>query len=361
MIPTCACRRAAAGAAALALLVWLWAAAPTRAADARLQIVTVPPLAGMKFSLAGRSAVTDARGHADLPVPANDTFVTKFGKRRLHSAVVPKMTDTRHRPGEVARLQRYYGGGRFAALTRLFRVRPRFVDRSGVPVNPALVQSITLKSITGIRYTSKGDKPLVLPGTRVAPFEGELLSKDIQYSIERVVVDGANVVNRAQQRFEPRKLRRLTVRLLFYRAKFISRDAIFGFTIGSGIELRYPSGIVRRHKLGPDGTLLLPALPRGDYSVKVDAPGFSFNRPVSISRRQVVQLEVISYLDIALAVFVLAALALGLVAVRRRNLIGALRRRGRPPEEPRVADRAPPPAAAAPTPASDSELGGGQG
>jgi hypothetical protein len=337
MIRALSRRRAAAGLAVLVSILSLLAPAEAPAApgDTQIRLVTVPPLPGMKFSVDGRSAISDRRGRVVLSVPTSDTFVTKFGQRRLLFTSYPRMTDTRRRPNEVARLERYYGGGRTAALTRIFKVQPRFVDLSGVPVDPALIQSITLKSITGARYTSTGAKPLFLPGTRVAPYQGELLPKDVQYSIEKVMVDGANVVNRAQQRFEPRKRQRITVRLLFFRAKFVSRDAIFGFAIGSDVRLRYPSGIVRRHKLGSDGTVVLPTLPRGQYSVKVDAPGFSFTRPVSISRPQVVDLSVISYLDIALVAFVLLAIAVGLLVLRRRHLLrlaSPLRRRRTAPK-----------------------------
>jgi hypothetical protein len=233
------------------------------------------------------------------------------------------MTDTRHRPYEVARLSRYYSGGRVAALTRTFKVKVRFVDRSGAPVDAALIQSVVVKSITGARYTSPGDKPMVLPGTRVAPFSGELLSKDLEYSVERVIVDGANVVNRAQQRFKPRSDRVLTVKVLFFPAKFTSRDAIFGFHIGSSITLRYPSGAAHRYKLGPDGSVVLPALPRGDYRVTVHGPGFSLTRPVSVSRGQVVDLTVISYLDMAVVLAAAGTLVLALLVVRRKRLLRA--------------------------------------
>jgi hypothetical protein len=325
--------------------------------DSVIRIHTVPRLAGMKFTLDGRSAVTGRQGWADLPVPPSAMFVTKFGQRRLRASALPRMTDTRHRPYEVARLSRYYGGGRTAALTRIFKVKPRFVDLSGAPVDPALVQSVVLKSITGVQYRSSGHEPLVLPGTRVAPFTGKLLSKNLQYSVEKVLVDGANVVNRAQQRFEPRSVRRITVKLLFFRAKFTSRDAIFGFHIGSNIVLRYPSGAVHRYNLGPDGTVVLPALPRGNYSVKVHGPGFSFSRPVSVSRRQVVDLKVISYLDLGVIVAAAAVVLAALLVVRRRRRLHAAVPLPEPPPEPLVLEQAEVPVADGPlTPGQEAHV-----
>ena len=44
--------------------------------------------------------------------------------------------------------------------------------------------------------------------------------------------------------------------------------------------------------------MTLRALPRGDYRVAVDAWGLSGEQPLSITRDQVVELRVLSYLDI---------------------------------------------------------------
>ena len=78
------------------------------------------------------------------------------------------------------------------------------------------------------------------------------------------------------------------------------RDALLGFPIGSAVRLEYPERQGRaREALGPGGELTLESLPRGDYRVSVDALGISSSRPVALSRDQEVQLQVISWLDVA--------------------------------------------------------------
>jgi hypothetical protein len=183
-----------------------------------------------------------------------------------------------------------------------------------------------LKSRTGVRTAVPHGRPTWLQGSRVVPFKAELVSKEIDYQVERTLVDGANVVNRAQQRFAPAKTQKLAVKLLFYGLKIRSRDALLGFPIGSAVELRYPSGRTARHSLD-GGRAQIAALPRGNYQVKVAASGISFERPVAVSRNQEVELKVISWLDLLLAVLALGGVTVGLLVARRPHLLNFLRRR----------------------------------
>ena len=63
-----------------------------------------------------------------------------------------------------------------------------------------------------------------------------------------------------------------------------------------------------------------------NVAVTVDGPGFSFSRPVRLSRNQEVELEVLSYLDIGLALFVGLAFVIGLPLIRRPDLRLSIRR-----------------------------------
>ena len=93
------------------------------------------------------------------------------------------------------------------------------------------------------------------------------------------MVDGANVVNRAQQRFFPHRHRDVGVPLLLYSARFMARDALLGFPIGSGVRLRHPDGSWTYHPFRSSGEVVLDGLARGEYWVEVKALGFSFLRP----------------------------------------------------------------------------------
>jgi hypothetical protein len=310
----------------------------TQAGRQVLEMETIPSIPGVVVKFAGHRWITDKRGRVTVRIGTLAPSPTRRGTRplslegtfrraaRVQGTVLPD--------GGIVRLERFYRTR--LAMKVYYKVRPRFVGIDGLPIDSRQVESYTLKSRHGIVLTHKGDETALLQASRVVPYTGELLSKDIEWSVERVMIDGTNVVNRAQQRFFPNKAKggALPVKLLFYPARFTSKDAIFGFHVGSAVVLRYPNGKVRRHEFGRGGEVKLPRLPRGEYNVKVDGWGMSPERPVALSRSQDVDLKVISYLDIFLVGLLLAAVALGLVILPRahfRRALGQLwaARRGR--------------------------------
>jgi len=119
--------------------------------------------------------------------------------------------------------------------------------------------------------------------------------------------------------------RRLAVRVRFYRLRFAAHDWLLGKAIGSQISLTYPDGHVERHAL-KDGKVTIGSLPAGLYRVTVEAPGMASDWPVALSRDKDVDVSIISYLDVALGIFVLALLAVGLLLAGRPALRHRLRR-----------------------------------
>src|SRR4051794_2097099 len=301
---------------ALALLACALLPAAGQARTAPYPVRTIPAVPGVAFHFQGKVYRTDSKGRLLLhPVGLKTNQVKPAIK------IAPRQIG----PDRIVRFDRWFGRN-IVTMNNFYRLRFTFRDLLGNSVDPNVVNSITLKSRTGVRTTLTKNKSTWLQGSRVVPFTGELVSKDIDYQVERAFVDGTNVVNRAQQRFRPRKTRDLSVRLLFYKLKIVTRDALFGIPIGQSVELRYPSGRTVTHDL-KDGQVTLQSLPRGTYDLKVKASGVSFTRPVSVSRNQEVELKVISWLDMLLAIGAVVALAIGLALVRRPHLVKAIRRK----------------------------------
>jgi hypothetical protein len=286
---------------------------------------TVPAIKGLKLRFAGgRFVRTNSRGRVSIRLTAMLHPTKHLDRyRRLHSGyfyIPPKVRPLKRADGSIVRFDRLFGAT-LIAVTQTYRFTPHFVRRGGSALPAGAVQSYTLKSRTGALVTVKGTSPVRLQGSRVVPFTGEFVSKDIEWAIQSVMVDGTNVVTRARQRFSPRKLHgAYEVPLLFFSAKVTSSDAIFGFPLGTSVTLTYPSGRTRLVKLSKDGTADLTGLPRGNFKIKADAPGVSPERPMALSRDQVVDLKVISYLDLALAAAVLGTLAILLLVIRRPHL-----------------------------------------
>jgi hypothetical protein len=310
MISRTTARLLVAGIAALVLAISSGAAVDTPSATAQVtEVQSVPAVPGLRFSHRGRTVRADRLGHVRVNTTSGDI------RREL------KVVDTPVSRGVQARLDRWYPGRNIVAIAFYHQVQPTFVDLQGNRVDPADVESATVKGIHGREYTFVRGQPRWLQVSRVVARRNQRLrSKSLRYTIEKVRIKGANVVNAGQQRFRPSETPRFPVQVLLYAARFQTRDAFFGFPIGSAVRLVFPNGREERHKLGQNGELVLRSLPRSDYEVTVDGPGFSFSRPVSLSRNQVVELEVLSYLDIGLAMFVFGAFAIGLPLIRRPAL-----------------------------------------
>jgi hypothetical protein len=306
-------------ASACACLALMASAAPASAAVSTVKVF--PRTAGIQLVYGGRTYRTDSAGLARLPAGPEEL------QRRL------RVKQTRLGPRIRATFGRVYvrRGRVVVTLSFYYLVQLSYINLQGSPVDSSIVESTIVKGIQGKHYTFRGDVRRWVQGSRVVTNNSGtgFRLKEIDYGVLRAGVEKSNVVNSGQQRFLPSKTNDVRVRLLLYSARFQTRDALFGFPLGSAIELHYPSGRVERHDLDDKGRAMLRSLPRGAYEVKVDAPGFSFTRPVSLSRNQEVKLEVLSFLDIGLALFVLAAFLIGLPLIQRPHLVSRTLRRRR--------------------------------
>ncbi|MGI9658818.1 MAG: hypothetical protein ACR2OD_07910 [Gaiellaceae bacterium] len=291
----------------------------------RLVVQTIPPLKGVPVKLDDTRKKTGRRGAAILNHDGSDKL-----KRRLQ-------VKTKDGKQLRARFARWYGDPNrqnvkklTAALDVDYRVSFSFVDRNGASIDSDDITSMVVRSSIGEIFEFKGEalsKRHWLHGTRVVSRRSGPFAKEILYSVERVIVNGSNVVNRAQQRFTPEDTGNFAVELLYFTATFRATDALFGHTTGSGIRLERPDGVVEEHSFDENGQLVLPRLPRGEYVVQVIGPGPAFERPVTLTRDQEVALDVLSWLDLGVTAIVLGLAVLGLLIIGRPHLLRLGRRR----------------------------------
>jgi hypothetical protein len=169
--------------------------------------------------------------------------------------------------------------------------------------------------VRGVGNTFTFDKagPIWLPANRLTRRIGERLeSEEILYYFREIILDGANVVNKSEQRFRIRPDDVWPVQVLLYSAHFSARDAMFRFPIGKGIELTYPDGHTEEFLFDSDrAEVVVPSLARGSYSARIiGAGGSAPPTPVHLSRDQNVELLMLSYLDIALIIGIPLIIAL---------------------------------------------------
>jgi len=194
-----------------------------------------------------------------------------------------------------------------------------FYDTTGEPVDPARVSSMVIRGI-GNTYTLDGAGPVWLPSNRLTRRVSERLeSQEILYYFRDVTIDGANVINRSEQRFHIRPNDTWPIQVLLYSVRFTARDAMFHFPIGKGIELTYPDGRMEKFFFDSNNAqIMIPSLARGSYSAKITGAGGSAPpTPIHLSRDQDVQLLMLSYLDIALIIGIPLSIALAFFFIGR--------------------------------------------
>jgi hypothetical protein len=289
-------------------------AAPGYPASEAVTFRTVPPVAGARLRTGGRIVTTDAAGQVTVSVRRTGP--------RIRDIEAPEVLPTQLTSGPLVRFDGFFDSGRTIGLALYTRTRLRYADPAGKPVPARRVAGARLVSGTGVRVRVRGAVTPQLRANHVALTRDGVRSRPVQYAVERVEVDGGNVVNRAQQRFYPLSTRAVRVPLLLYALRFTARDALLGRRTGTAVELRYPNGRTVRITLR-DGRAAVAGLPRGEYSVRVEASGYSAERPVWLSGDQAVDLQVVSPIDMAVVLGGLASVAVALLLVGRP----ALRRR----------------------------------
>lgn len=301
-------------AAALGVSIAPSAGAVTRPVDETRQIVRlIPPIAGVRVLYGGTTFRSDGHGRVQLPAPSADhvervaRVPTQFVRTRL------RVEQARWYPGLELALDVYR------------RVSFAFTDRNGASIDTSTISTLTLKSTVGGVYRYRDDAlgtDQWLHAERVTRAQAGAVVRPIEYSVQVVTVEGTNVVNRSQQRFDPNEVQDLSIWLLFFPAEFRVRDALFGFPIGSSLRLTYPDG---RELVVPllHGRASVASLPRGEYSVSVDGPGLALAVPLALSRPQDAEIMFLSYFDLAAAALVIVGFLVGLPlsarTIRRRR------------------------------------------
>ena len=266
---------------------------------------------GMRFVADG---VPLRNGRSGRALPAGGA-----GRARAPGTRARHQVDT----GVRARFDRWY------ARRADRRPEPRlqsdvgFVDLEGSRVDPGVVSTVTLVGSNGGRRTFAGGRRMA-SGQQGRSRERRARSTAVSYAPSAWSSAARPSCTAHSSASSPPKTPEVQLRLLLFSARFVVRDALLGFPIGSAVRLEYPSGHVQRHGLTQGADLTIGSLPRGDYRVNVDALGISSSRPVALSGDQRIELRVISWLDIVVVLLGLASLALGLLYLRRPTRAGSV-------------------------------------
>jgi hypothetical protein len=290
---------------------------------AKVAIYTVPPVPGVKFKLNHKIYTSDENGIVELAVNTSGIYTLEVlpidednlpSNTQLEFARWNDNVFTADRQVYFPRARRLEAG--FIVNYQMDQI---FYDTTGEPVDPARVSSMVIRGI-GNTYTLDGAGPVWLPSNRLTRRVSERLeSQEILYYFRDVTIDGANVINRSEQRFHIRPNDTWPIQVLLYSVRFTARDAMFHFPIGKGIELTYPDGRMEKFFFDSNNAqIMIPSLARGSYSAKITGAGGSAPpTPIHLSRDQDVQLLMLSYLDIALIIGIPLSIALAFFFIGR--------------------------------------------
>jgi hypothetical protein len=296
------------------------AAADLVVSPATVEIIVTPPLPDIRFSLDGKIFASDDYGVARIQV-------SRIGNYQLD--ILPVQVKDENIQMHFGR----WGDDEFATSRKIeiplekplevgfevsYQVSQTFVDLDYQPVDSSRITSITYKGSNGATFTFEDTGPHWLPAGRVIRLNNGLQETKILYSVMSVVIDGANVVSQAQQRFYVHENDLWSLQVLLYAVGFTANDALFGFPIGNGILMEYPDGEVQSYTFDPEHGYEIRGLARGIYRVTVTgAQGYAPPTPIALSRDQDVQLMVFSYLDMGFLASIGLMLSVGLLAYGR--------------------------------------------
>lgn len=289
-----------------------------------IEVHTTPSLSGVKFSLDDQIFASDAYGVARIEVKKAGKYHLKLLPLEIKDENIQmqfgRWGDDTFQPERdiVVPLDRPLEIG----FEVSYQVSQNFVDLAHEQVDPARVTSITYKGSNGATFTFEDTETHWLPAGRIIRLNNGLQETKILYSVISIIIDGANVVSQAQQRFYVHPDDLWTIQLLLYSARFTARDALFGFPIGTGIHMEYPDGDVQSYSFETNEGYTLEGLARGIYRVTVvGAKGYAPPTPIALSRDQDVELMVFSYLDMGVFSAIGLFLSIGLLLFGRPYIL----------------------------------------
>ena len=304
-----------------------------------LTVETVPRIANVNFAFEDQTFVTDADGIGKVEVTKPGTYDIRV----LDASDTPVSEDTRitfsrwadstFQPERTVELR---GDKHLQVGFDVYhRVGLSFTSLSDSGVDADRISLVTLKRSDGSYFTFEDSQPQWLMSTRVVRRKEGLEASPLLYSVESVMVDGTNAVNRYQQRYYVEPEDTWEIQLLLYAIRIHANDALFGFSVGDSVALHFPDGHIEELQFGENQDVSRSSLARGQYHVQVQgASGMTPLTPIALSRDQEVALKVLTALDIGSAVISAATVALALLIYKRPNILtvlfGLFRRKRKP-------------------------------
>jgi hypothetical protein len=298
------------------------------------RVQTVPDVPDVTFQIDGRQFVSDENGMASIQLYHTGDYQLLILLDLYHNpsqrVEFGRWADENYQPEHDIHIPGDYAVQ--VGLNIFHQVSMDFIDLDGLPVDASRISTISIRSVQGDVFTLKpGDQPW-LPSSRTARRQTGLEVTNLLYSVNSVIINGSNVVNSAQQRFYVKPDDTWNISLLLYSMHITTKDGLFASPVGQSVNVTLPDGKVENYPLNAAGSLDIYSLPRGIYHISLPGVnGLGTSTPVALSRNQVVNLRVVTTLDMGVVGFLSIGLALGLIFYGRPWLLGFIFKRKRSP------------------------------
>lgn len=294
-----------------------------------VEIGTVPATEGVMFELGGTTVTTGPDGRAQALVSDLNNVQQKLqlGSTAAGPMTVSLLRVTKLKPGALNHRRL------IAALEVRRNVTLKFVDPLGGSVPASHIQQVNLSG-GGPMITLMGQQilnPVSLPEAIATEVAGRWSTRAITWSVSAVRFDGGEAVFAGKQRYSPAAAAVWNVALSVFRVRVIVRDALFGSGVGSHVWVTRSDGSGFPLRVGSATAAVVPTMVRGLYDLRVDAAVFDKHTKVLVSRDDVVDVRVVTPLDVALIALSVLLFGAGAVVVGRgasRKRVRHLRRSG---------------------------------
>ena len=291
-----------------------------------LTVRTVPPVANARVAFDGQVARTGDDGVARFTQEHNFRphtlqlldvsragpeqrlrFVRWAGQRDPNQAFRPAVTGLPMRMSYTVT----------AAFAVQYPVTPRLVDRTGAAVDPARVSAVRIRSTTGTLLDVPVSGRIWLDGV-VPVYRGSTIALAREkYSLQSVMVSGANTVDAGQVVFQPEAERSPTFVAKFFSLSVSAHDLMFKNPTGRAARITYPDGTVHTVSFDPHDRVTMHGLPRGRYLVSLEGGGTPLPKELVLSRDTRVDLPVATHKDYGTVCGSVLALLVGLLLLGR--------------------------------------------
>jgi hypothetical protein len=288
-----------------------------------VEIATVPATPGVVFLLEGASITTGNDGTAQAPIGDLNSVDRRLtlDTPTAGPLTVSVLRVTKRKPGAIGHRRL------LVALSTHRSVSLRFTDLSGQTVAAQRINSVRLQGhghsviVAGVQVRT----PVSLLAGVATQVNAVWQPRKITYAVSSVVLDGSDAVFAGKQRFDPMSST-WVIKLSVFDITVTAHDALFGNRIASHAVVTRPNGTRYPVLIGTGAPTVMDSMVRGFYDLSIDRAALGSRSTMLVSRDDVLDVHVITTLDVI--VIAIVGLALTVAAVLSGRYIGRRRSRG---------------------------------